>query len=285
MLALGIDIGGTSVKAALLLDGRVVAESRSDPYHRPIASQLSAAVAQVVPRSPPDAIGVCLPGAWDEARGVVSASINVPGVVGVAPHELLGYSHSPFVRVFTDARAAAFDVFETERLDQRLFAVSIGTGVGAAVIDPGGSQLLCTGRSSGHFGQIDVTVPEPGIEAPIGPDGGRGGLEAYVGLHALLTRYGGSPADIPARFGPDDPPLIALARSLRIAHAIYRPIHFRLLGGLGIRLSPMIAGLRTMVEDGLTSVARPGWTLRCGTSDHHAARGAAALAAREFTMS
>jgi hypothetical protein len=142
-----------------------------------------------------------------------------------------------------------------------------------------GLPLHVSGTSPGHLGQIDVSIDLPGEPTPIGPDGGRGGLEAYIGLPALRARYGEGFADRLQALTPDDPPLLALARAIRIAHAIYRPQHIALLGGVGLRLAPVLPDLKARVDDALTSVARSGWTLSSGDSDLHAARGAARLAA------
>jgi len=287
LLSLGIDIGGTSIKAALLASGgEVVASSRSDVYSRPDIQWLRAAVTQVVGAvtgcGAPDAIGLCVPGAVDERSGRVVKSINVPGLVGLMPSEVLPLALSGVSRIrqYTDAFAAGADIYLSEQLMGRLLAVSLGTGVGAAVIDDGCEQLILHGRSSGHFGQMDVGVEEAGQETPIGPDGGRGGLEAYLGLPALLARYGceSDPRLLMKRIKPDDAPVRALARALRIAHAIYKPEHVYLLGGLSLVLAPYLQHLRVLIEDGLTGVAMPSWTLRTGESDLHAARGAAKLA-------
>ena len=70
----------------------------------------------------------------------------------------------------------------------------------------------------------------------------------------------------------------ALARALRCAHALYRPQRIALLGGVGVRFGRHVPALRAMTADGLTVLARPGWTLETGDDDHHAARGAARLA-------
>ncbi|MBL9001965.1 MAG: ROK family protein [Phycisphaerae bacterium] len=285
MECLGIDIGGTTVKAALLRDGQRTATGISDPYERPDAVQVARAVADAASRAGPvrpDRLGLCLPGAWDTTSGCIITSVNVPGIIGSTPPSLLKSAgmEASSIAVFTDAHAAAFEVFFTEQLAERLLAVSMGTGIGAAVIDPGGAQLLLSGRSSGHLGQIDCTVHEEGREPPIGPDGGRGGLEAYCGLRALLDRYGGPPSSIVDRLRETDAPLRALARSLRIAHAMYRPAHIRLLGGIGSRLGPHLPALRRLVEAELTNLARSDWTLACAGDEFGAACGAARLAAR-----
>jgi len=64
-------------------------------------------------------------------------------------------------------------------------------------------------------------------------------------------------------------------RAIRIAHAIYRPQHICLTGGVGIRLAGLVGQIKARVETGLTRVAREGWTLSVGESDYHAACGAA----------
>jgi predicted NBD/HSP70 family sugar kinase len=78
--------------------------------------------------------------------------------------------------------------------------------------------------------------------------------------------------------GPDDPPLRALARAVRIAHALYRPHHVFLAGGIGIRLKPFVDGLHRQVAHQLTRISRPDATLSAAQSDFHAAQGAARLA-------
>jgi len=67
-------------------------------------------------------------------------------------------------------------------------------------------------------------------------------------------------------------------RTIRICHAIYRPHHVRMCGGIGTRLKHLLPRIRAKVEHHLTSVARDDWTLACGDHDFHAARGAALLA-------
>ncbi|MBX3408799.1 MAG: ROK family protein [Phycisphaeraceae bacterium] len=285
---LGIDIGGTSVKAVLMRDGHELARARSLPYSRPdhdtLAGAVAAAASGAAAGATPAHIGLCLPGLWCPLARTVTYSANVPGIVGMPLKDLL--ASLPFdsdrCTVVADAYAAAFDA-RCERpgaapLAGRLFALSLGTGVGACVINEDGSPLRVSGDSPGHFGQIDVTLDDS--LAPVGPDGGTGSLESYLGLPALRARYKVPDEQLCAAVSPADAPMRALARALRIAHAIYRPQHIRLLGGVGIRLGSLLAPLRARIEDGLTSLARPGWTLACGTSDLHAARGAARIAAQ-----
>jgi predicted NBD/HSP70 family sugar kinase len=276
-IAMGIDVGGTTVKAAGLLDGKVLWTARSRGYSRPTAAELIAAIREATSKldAPVQHVGLCVPGILDARRQRVTYSANVPGLQEISLYDLvrgaLGET-APAPRIVNDANATAFDIFITRKLAGRLLVLAIGGGVGAAVLDEG-KPLHVEGDSVGHLGQIDVSV---GDDPPVGPDGGRGGLEAYLGAAALAIRYGDDPA---TRICATDPAFLALVRAIRICHAIYRPHHVCLAGGTGIRMGRLLPELREAITSQLTSVARTDWTLSCGDSDFHAAIGAARLAA------
>lgn len=279
--SLGIDIGGTSVKAALVRAGVVERVGRSSPYARPSAAELQQAVQEAlreIDTASARTCGLCLPGVYDPASASITASANVPALVGVKVRDLLPWTGD--ATVLSDALAAGLDYWSLhkEALPGRLLAISLGTGVGAVVLDRG-QPLRVNGTSPGHFGQLDVTLSEDDPDTPIGPDGGRGSLEGYLGLPALRARYGERLLKPGWTLTASDPPLRALARALRLAHALYRPEHIVFLGGVGLRLGASLPALRQLVDDRLTSLARPGWTLGFGTHEWHAASGAARWAA------
>jgi predicted NBD/HSP70 family sugar kinase len=279
MKALGVDIGGSSVKPAVVDDGAVIATGVTLAYSDPTPDQLEALLGAALAELALEGvgrIGVCAPGLVDPATGVLDASVNLVSLVGASITDLVRRAAMlPSVEVayFTDAHAAAHHVWHERRPPGRLLAISIGTGVGACVLDDG-VPLRVTGQSSGHFGQIDVSLDD---NAPVGPDGGRGGLEAYVSAPSL-RRAGVDVSGDSILLGVDSNALRALARAIRIAHAIYRPHHVVLLGGVGIRLGASLESLRARVDDHLTSMARDAWTLEVGSTPHHAAIGAALLA-------
>lgn len=287
--SLGIDIGGTSVKAAALVDGIVTLTAREaygphaevDPAF--VSDAIGAACKPMLARHGlPTAIGLCLPGLFDHDTRTLTRSINLPLLVGVPINTIVraGLPYSPPPQVVTDSFAAAFDLWSIESasnpLPGRWFTLAIGTGVGASVLDDG-KPLHVSGTSPGHFGQLDVSIDS--ASAPLGPDGGRGSLEGYIGVPALCAKHKCSPQEAVSHLLTDTAAHQALAKALRIAHAIYRPSHIRLLGGLGIRLSPLHATLMQLTSHELTSIARPDWTLGFGLNDFHAAGGAARLAA------
>jgi predicted NBD/HSP70 family sugar kinase len=278
MITLGIDIGGSSVKSAAFQDERLLATAQSAAHTRPNTIQLIDSIRKSLPANiKPERLGLCLPGLYDVGQRKITASVNVPGLVGPTLDELISKAlgtQPPPLQIFTDALAAAHDILQIKKLEGRVLVISLGTGIGAAVLD-NGRPLHVDGPSPGHIGQIDVTIEG---HTAMGPDGGAGSLEGYMGAAALIKKYG-DVATALKTFRGFEPPLRALARAIRIAHAIYRPHHIVLAGGIGIRMSHLAEPLQALVGTHLSSIARANWTLSCGDSDFHAARGAARLAA------
>jgi predicted NBD/HSP70 family sugar kinase len=286
MTSLGIDVGGSSVKLALVCDSENLWQAQSDRYAHPTREQLAVVIRKAIAgRFDPagSSVGICVPGTRDVVKRTVIEAVNLPALNGLKLDDLVREVVDAVparVEIMTDANAAGFDIYAGQKLTGRLCAIALGTGIGLAVIDEGGVPLMVDGESSGHIGQMDVSIEG---EPVIGPDGGAGSLEGYLGAPALARRYGPDMAKTLAHLDPDDAPLKALARAIRICHAIYRPHHVALVGGIGIRLRHLLPAIRRMVEKDLTRLARPAWTLTCGTDEFHAARGAARFAARSAT--
>ena len=178
------------------------------------------------------AVSLALPGLLDEQRKRVMFSVNVPALSEIVLDDLVSRAlgrKPDTLCIANDSIASGYDIHATRKLPGRLLVLALGTGVGAAVLDDG-IPLKVDGESPGHVGQFDVSVEGDPL---IGPDGGAGSLEGYIGAPALRHRYGSDPA---SKIRPNDPPIRALAKAIRICHAIYRPHHIVLAGGLGIRL-------------------------------------------------
>src|SRR3954453_4714166 len=221
MVSLGIDIGGTSIKVAGVNgDGRLLWTGKSQPFTRPDTAQIITAIRQATEGhdTVSDSIGLCCPGLLDRTKRVITLSVNVPGLVDVPLDELVATAlggGQQAAAILSDAGAVAYDIYMDRRLSGRLLCLALGTGVGASVIDEGGHFLHVSGESPGHFGQLDVSLADA---APIGPDGGAGSLEAYIGAAALAARYGDA-AGL-ERMTAADTPVRALVRAIRIGHAI-----------------------------------------------------------------
>jgi glucokinase len=283
--SVGVDIGGSSVKAVRRSGDLVIERARvaHDSADRGSVTEALREAARSVGARGDDPIGVCLPGLVDPSSGALVRCANLPGLVGVRPVDLVeeATGRPPSV-VTTDAAAWGLGVWETERIEGRLLVLAMGTGIGGAFLVDG-EPLTLDGVTPGHLGMLDVSLGE--ADPPCAGDGTPGVLEAYCGGRALLDRFGvgrdaGALASEIASMGEDDPAIRALARGLRICHAVYKPDAVRLCGGLGAMYAPVLGAIDRLVRDRLTSVARDGWTLACVDGPTLAALGVALLTER-----
>ncbi|MEX0875929.1 MAG: ROK family protein [Phycisphaerales bacterium] len=288
MPALGIDIGGSSVKACLL-DAGAPRTSQSPPYTNPDRPRLITAIRSAIenlgPMEPIIAVGLCLPGRHNAGGDAIEVSVNLPCLNGWLFSELIGdaLGYTPEQHcVVSDAYAAAHDWICGHGGRGRLAAVAIGTGVGLCVLDDG-RPVGIGQRGIGHLGMTDVG--RLGTHDTIGPDGASNTLESYIGLGALRRRFGDGRheaiAERIAKLSIEDPFMLAIVRGLRIVHAIYTPDTVVMMGGVGITLRGRSQELYEAVSASLTTLARPGWRLEFGDSLHHAASGAARLTSVE----
>lgn len=308
-LVLGLDVGGTSIKGVLggvrggVGEGESVewvGRAQSAPYAKPGVEHVRAALRDLAAElmhsrdglERVGAVGLCVPGVVEPATQRVSASVNMPGLVGVSLRELAaeavgarGVEEGLKVSVVGDALAAAEECGRMLKLAQgeRLMVIALGTGVGMVVLD-GQQQLLVNPGTSGHFGQIDVSLDRDESKVPIGPDGGRGSLEAYIGLAALKARYGEGDRlrQSLSSLTVHDEPIRALVRGLRVVLAIYKPKVVVLAGGVGTALgqSAVAAELRKAVSRDLSRVVPVDWRLEFAVDGFYSARGAGYRAAQ-----
>jgi len=282
MIQLGIDIGGTSVKLAAIEDGKTLWTGQSGFYTRPDTRALVDAIrATAAGRvSEVQSAGLCVPGLYDADRRTITAAVNVPGLVGIKLDDLIAQALGSGIKqlkIINDAVATGTDVVVSRGLTGRVLAIALGTGVGMGVLDvPGDGRpiaLFVDGASPGHIGQVDCSIEG---EPVIGPDGGAGSLEGYIGVPALVKRYG-STGKFLETTTVNNAPIRGLVRAIRICHGIYRPHHVILVGGIGTRLRRLVPDIKRACDTNLTSIARQGWTLSAGDHDFHAALGAARL--------
>ncbi|WP_205781328.1 ROK family protein [Planctomonas deserti] len=156
---LGIDVGGTTIKAIRVSDdGRVLAEQRAPtPKPDPTGERVADAVAEVVSAlgghdgSP---VGVVVPGIVDEIAGVAVRSANV-GFVDAPLRALLEQRLGVPVAFGQDVRAGAVAEQRSgagRGLTGGVAFVAIGTGVAAAFLIDG--RTLVSGGWAGEIGQL-----------------------------------------------------------------------------------------------------------------------------------
>jgi glucokinase len=186
--ALGLDLGGTNIKLALLEDGKLVERGEA-----PTLSEVggpSAVLDRIAElgRSigPVDSVGVALPGLFDE-NGVTSLLPNLHGDWnGQQVHKPLADAFGRDVRLINDGHA--FALAESRlgggRGAQNVMCIVCGTGIGGGLVLEGRLHLGPQQRA-GEFGHHTVTEGGPLCEC-----GNRGCLELYAGARAIARAAG-----------------------------------------------------------------------------------------------
>lgn len=191
MLALGIDLGGTHIKIALVnQQGKLVREMQLETQVKlgpvRIISEIKKAGRALMENAHTKkikGIGVGVAGDVDQKRGKVRFSPNL-GWRNVPLGTALKRSFNMPVVVDNDANVAAWGAYilEAKKKVKNLIAVTLGTGVGGGIIIDG---KLFHG-ASGTAGEIGhVPIYPNGLKCSCGS---RGCLECYVGAPHLVRQ-------------------------------------------------------------------------------------------------
>ncbi|HJR92837.1 MAG TPA: ROK family protein [Acidimicrobiia bacterium] len=169
--AVGIDVGGSNLKAVRLVEGEVDVRERMPTPSTPDA--ILSAVAEVAARLGPGLpVGVGLAGLVDHLRGVLVWAPHLPGeeVAFAAPlRRRLGVD----VTVDNDANLAALGEHEIGRRRGTTATLTIGTGIGLGIVVDG--HIF---HGAAHAGEVGHITVEPGGERC--PCGRRGCWETRI---------------------------------------------------------------------------------------------------------
>ncbi|MGD9710675.1 MAG: ROK family protein [Thermomicrobiales bacterium] len=189
---LGIDMGGTTIKFALIDEsGEIVANSRiptdGEDGHDAVIARMISSARDLLAEDPGlrvEAIGVAVPGVIDMVNGI---SIFLPNLPGDWPHvevtrpisEALGLPAWLIndVRAFTLAELT----FGSARGITTGIFYAVGTGIGGGVVAHG-KLNLGVGGAGGELGHVIVSAN--GAECGCG---NRGCIEAYAAGPALIA--------------------------------------------------------------------------------------------------
>lgn len=272
---IGVDVGGTSIKATLAdRQGRLrTAVRRPTPIDpdRP-GERVLAEVVELVeelraahPEEPPAAVGLAVPGLVDEVRGIALLSTNL-GWRDLALGELAQAELGLPVALSHDVTAAglAETTFGAAADDDSSVVIVIGTGIAAALTLDG--RPYRAGGLAGEIGHLQVAA------GPACTCGGSGCLEAVASASAITRRYGataGTPVegaqDVIARAAAGDPvagpiwdeALDALALGISHIAAILAPPVVVLGGGLSTAGSALIDPLNERLDSLIRVTRRP----------------------------
>ncbi len=171
---LAIDLGGTRVKAALVTEGvpgPVITRTHAASQLGPALDTVAEVIAALAPHGV-EGVGLCVPGLVDDTGRVTALPGKLAGIVGA---DLVGW-----LVARTGGRAAvvndaiAYGVGAAGDLPGRTVVMTIGTGVGTAVIEDG--RPLGSGPLGGGLlgGQLPLTG-----DGPTDTSGRAGTIEAW----------------------------------------------------------------------------------------------------------
>lgn len=189
---MGIDFGGTSIKAGLCRGARIIARADPIPTQEfegpgPLLDAIVAAVDGLRSRTASGrvaAVGIGVPGFVDCGTGVVHQLTNVPGWVEIPLSDLLRERTGLPAVAENDANCMTYAEFRhgAGAGARNMVAVTLGTGVGGGLILDG--RLFHGSRSgAGEIGQMSIR-----FDGKPGTYGNTGALEEYVGNREIAAR-------------------------------------------------------------------------------------------------
>ena len=185
MIAIGLDLGGTKIAGAVVVDGDVVERTRLETPQTGFADVLEALVAAARPllAARPDVpvVGIGCPGPLDFERGRVRFAPNIAGMEDAPLVERLAERLGLPVVLENDANAAGYAEhrFGAARDLASSMYVTLSTGIGGGIFV--GDEVLH--GAHGLAGEIGHMVLLPG--GPTGGDGHPGTWEALAAGRAI----------------------------------------------------------------------------------------------------
>lgn len=290
-VVVAIDVGGTTVKCALVTRNGAVVHAERHPTGAErgpdaVVDTILDIADGLAGKARADGLavragGVVVPGVIDEAAGVALWSANV-GFRDVPLRDLLTARLGTPAVLGHDVRAGGLAEARlgAGRGSRYVLFVAIGTGIAAASIVDGATFA----GAHGAAGEIGHVIVRPG--GPPCGCGGRGCLEAVASAAAVARRYGsGSAAAVAARASVGEKKAAtvwqdavdALADGLLTGLALFDPETVVLGGGLAGAGDALLVPLRTALRARLTFHREPR-LVRAALGEEAGCLGAALLA-------
>lgn len=187
--ALGIDIGGQTVRVAIIdSSGRILAQRKAptpdDGEPRPLLQMINT-FARELPLPTAGYAGVGLPGRLDTRSKIVEAAVNLPRLEGVNIYDGITHAVGRPLAIRSDVATAAFAQWRVlADPPMRFVYLTVGTGVGGVAIIQG-AIMDARERGPAQFGHVIVDTSD---DAPECRCGARGCLEACISGPALAGK-------------------------------------------------------------------------------------------------
>lgn len=188
-LSIGVDMGGTSIKFAVIRGTEIIFKGEPMPTHeyptpeaivQEIGNRLRGLLAAY-----PDvcAVGMGLPGFVDHRAGTVDSLTNVPGWYNIHIRDILTELTGLPAAVDNDANCMAYAEWKlgAGRGMNDLVCLTLGTGIGSGII-ANGQFLRGHLGAAGELGQMSIDY-----RGRVGYYGNRGAIEDYIGNREIAS--------------------------------------------------------------------------------------------------
>ena len=191
---IGVDIGGTNVKIALVdFDGKIIysntVPTRAEMGYEAGVNNIKQAIKELMQETGEsnktiEAIGFGLPGQIDYKEGVVKNLPNIPGWVNIPLARIIEDEFSIPTRLDNDVRCAALGElnFGAGKGCENLICITVGTGIGSGIV-LNGKLVRGASNAAGEIGHIKLDL----TGGPLCGCGDYGCFEAYASGPAIVT--------------------------------------------------------------------------------------------------
>ncbi len=191
---IGIDVGGTNVKIALVDDKGKIIYSNSVPTYAQMGyeytvNNIKQAIKDLMKETntkPTDiqGIGFDFPGQVDYKTGVVKLAPNIPGWVNVPIAKMIEDEFHIPTRIDNDVRCAALGElkFGAGKGCENFVCITVGTGIGSGLVI-NGKLVRGAANAAGEIGHIKLQMQD----GPICGCGDTGCLEAFASGPSIVA--------------------------------------------------------------------------------------------------
>ena len=191
---IGVDIGGTNIKIALVdFEGKIVysntVPTRAEMGYEAGVANIKQAIKDLMSESGADnttieAIGFGLPGQIDYKSGIVKNLPNIPGWIDIPLAKIIEDEFKIPTRLDNDVRCAALGElnFGAGKGCENLICITIGTGIGSGIV-LNGKLVRGAANAAGEIGHIKLSLND----GPLCGCGDYGCFEAYASGPAIVT--------------------------------------------------------------------------------------------------
>ena len=191
---IGIDVGGTNVKLALVsTEGKILYSdtipTRTEMGFEYTINSMKQAISNLMKETKTtkddiEGIGFGFPGQIDCKNGIVRLAPNIPGWVNVPIAEIMEKEFGIPTRVDNDVRCAALGElnFGAGVGCENLICITVGTGIGSGLII-NGKLVRGASNAAGEIGHIKLEMNG----GPLCGCGDRGCLEAYASGPSIVS--------------------------------------------------------------------------------------------------